>query len=208
MEVPPSKRYNRRVLLRRPLIPESLLGHARAVAALTEGAALFFRAPTDANAFAASLAHKAAQESEHLGRESLKALKDPRREDWLGVLGRLSDCAAETGWAVSEAARFRGEVDEDQRSTADSLRQACAALESALRSLGDASRCQAALVACKKHAAQAERSSRRVRGSAHESANVVSGLKAAAGAKRLSQAAEALQGAADLIAEVLAVEGK
>lgn len=201
-----AKRYNRPVIWRRHLPPEPLLSHARAVLLLAQAAARFFKSPTDANAFSAAEAKKAAQKGGREAAADLKALKEPRREDWLVLLRLLGDCAAEAGWAVEECARFKLEPDARLARMAGGLRDACADLGAALSGLSDRPRCEDLVVAAKRRAGEVERLHRSARSAAHERANVVSGLKEAAAARRLSQAAEAVQRAADRLGELLAVE--
>lgn len=206
MTLSPAKRYNRPVLWRRHLIPEPLLSHARAVVSLTEGAARFFKSPSDANAFAAAQAKKAAQSAGRRGTNALKALRHAHREDWLVLLRLLSDCSEEAGWAVEETARFETPIDALLVRMGSGLRDACADLGAALSCLSDRARCEGLIVTAKRRALEVERLHRQARFNAHEEANVVLGLKEGAVARRLSQAAEAVQCAADRLSELLAME--
>lgn len=173
---------------------------------MTEEAARFFKSPSDANAFAAAQAKKAAQDAGRRGVDALKALKHAQREDWLVLSRLLRDCGEEAGWAVEETARFETPIDALLVRMASGLRDACADLGAALSCLSDRARCEGSIVTAKRRALEVERLHRQARSSAHEEPNVVLGLKEAGSARRLSQAAEAVQAAADRLSELLALE--
>jgi hypothetical protein len=183
-----------------------LLGQARAAASLAEAAARFFRSPSDANAFAAAEESKAARLDYQRALPVFRALSHPRRQDCLALSRLLHDCAEESGWAVEEAKRFEAEVDESLSAMAASLRDAVSAVQAALAALGERPLCEARLIEAKRGAGEVERLHRLARADSFDDPNAVSGLKAAAVARRLSQAAEAVSGAADLLGELLVVE--
>ena len=186
---------------RRSPSPKPVLGQSQGVVTLTTGAARFFRDPSTANAFAA---YEAKLEVRRL-RASARGVTGPEREDWLAVSRFSALSSDEAAWAVEETARFKADCDESLAVMSAGLRDAAVDLAAALGKLSDPAACQSLLAAAKARALDVERLHRKARSAAHESANVVSGLKSKEVAKRLSQAAEALQQAADRIAEILGV---
>ncbi len=140
---------------------------------MTTGAARFFTDPSSANAFAA---YEAKREVRRLRAEA-RGVKGPEREDWLAGSRLLALSCDEAGWGVEETARFAADCDESLAGMSAGLRDASVDLAAALGRLGDPARCQTLLAHAKARALEVERLHRKARSAAHESPNVVSGLK-------------------------------
>lgn len=191
---------------RSTLLPELLPQRALAVSGQAEAAVRFFRFPSDANAFSAARSAKVRRREHQLAVQALRGLRRPRREELLSLLRFLGDCLEETSQAVAEANRFEIGADGGLLCMAQDISKAVSELSAAMAVFGDGQRCQEHLLKAKRHADEVER--RRHRKKAHGPGNfaIVYGLKSAAVARRLSQAAAAVSSAVDLLGELLAVE--
>lgn len=188
------------------LLPELLPQRALAVAGQAEAAVRFFRFPSDANAFSVAQSAKAQRQEHQLAFQDLRGLRHPRREEFLGLLRFLGDCLEETSRAVAEANRFEIGTDGGLLCMAQDSGRALSELSAAMAVFGQDQRCQGRLFQAKRYADEVER--RRRRKKAHGPGNfaIVKVMKSATVARRFSQAAEAVSGAADILGELLAVE--
>jgi hypothetical protein len=175
--------------------------------AVAEQAARFFRRPSQANAFAAHEARLEARRETAAAVSWLKAGPDTmggsRGDDWLGLLGLWGAAAEATAAAVSEAERFGVAGGVALAGVAAGLRDASRDAATALAALREGARCEELLVAAKRQAAEAERLRRGALAAALGEANMVTELKMGTVLRRLGDAAEAWQQAADAVAEVL-----
>lgn len=190
--------------MRRAPVPLSLRGHARACVDVAAQAARFFRAPSEAGAFAV---REAALSARRAGTETAAVLgssEDARRRDWLALSRRLAEAASAAGSAALEAGRF-GVGDARLAPAAAALRDATRELESALGALGEVRQGEALVVSAKRKVAEAEALIRRGRDSALDEPDAVLDLKLRTVLRSLGRCADALQGAADRLAELVGV---
>jgi len=188
---------------RRGPVPEALAEQAQAGVAVAALAARFFRRPTEANAFAVHQARLRARREALAAAAALKAGRDLRRREWLALSRRLAQAAEEGAAGAAEGSRFGVAGVPDLPAMSAGLRDAGRDLVAALAALPDAPRCEARLIAAKRRAAEVERLRQRARAAALDGPNVVTELKLRTVLQRLSRAAEALQQAADGVAEML-----
>jgi hypothetical protein len=118
--------------------------------------------------------------------------------DWRALSRKLADCAEYAGKAAEEAARFQVPPSPDREKTARHLLSAAQALGQALEKADDLS-----LLAAKDGALEAAALCRGSRKKAMEEPLVPVELKTRAVVGRLAEAAEALQQACDLAAQLL-----
>lgn len=171
--------------------PPELAQQAGDVAALARLAADFF-----AGKVAAAEARPARLTARRSARAALEALTG----DWLAISRRLEEACEQTWLAVDEAARFESAHARFAEMSAE-LARAAAAVEGALGAPEAAAARD--IVEAKKRAMEIERMHREVRRGAQDDPRFVAGLKTSAVALRLSEAAEAMQRAADALAERL-----
>lgn len=168
--------------------PRELSEQAADVAAVARLAADFFTGKV-----AAAEVRPARLRSQRSFKTSHVSLKG----DWLALARRLEDAADLLWRAVEESARLEAS-DKSFGPMARELSEALAAVTSG----GDVD----AILEAKKRAMEIERMHRGVRKSAQDDPRFVVGLKTGAVGLRLSDAAEAVQRACDILAEMLGAQ--
>lgn len=185
--------------------PVELAAQAQAVAETARRCADYFRQPSPEALRMADAARESCAARSKTARERLKGSHDKAREAWLAACGGL-DRAGDLAWrAASEAQRFSAGA-EALLPLASPLALAAEAVAAAASQAAKPQRCAEALVEAKKLALEVERAHRHARRAAIDDPRFVDGLKARSVAQRLSDAAEALQQAADALVEGLAQE--
>lgn len=182
--------------------PGPVLAQAEALASVAAVAERFFKTSTEVWALTAHEANKARNLRKSCA-EALKDFKDPSRGDWLSLSRILAETADEASWAVEESDRFKVGGDKYTARMAEKIKESAQECVKAMRVFSDKPLCAGHLAAVKKTALEAEGLYRQARSSSLGDVNVVSGLKNGEVYRRLSQAAEGLQKAADLMAEIL-----
>ena len=191
------------MLWRRSQLPEGLVGQALACAAVASEAARFFRAPSEAGAYAVHQAGLRAQQA-----AAIAAERGARRSEWLRLSRRLDEAAQEQVASAKEASRFGVADVAGLAKSSASLHHCGRELGAALEVWGRSTRCEAGLLAAKRWAQAAARCQRRARQAALDTPNAVLDLKVRTVLRRLSAATEAWQQAADCLAEILVGEVK
>lgn len=174
----------------------ALLCQVEAAAAVVSAAGRFFADPSARSAARANLERRQAA----LDSRSVRPVLTKRESSVYLALARLSDQA---GRAAEDCARFQAPPPREARAMSARLEQALSALKRALKSWPEPS-CESDLIESKKLAAEVERLYRQARSQAHDDARFVGGLKDAAVCRRLSDAGDAAQEAAEALAEALA----
>lgn len=177
--------------------PDCLRAQAKAGLLVLEEAFRFFGHGEKERAFAAHQAHKAAR---HAGEKA----KNELRGEWVGLSRAMGEAVDDAAKAVEETVRFEPRAAEEWHRMAGGLRNAWTDFCAALAVASAPERCEELLSSVKKRAGEVEHLYRGERRAALEEPNVVAGLKTEAVNERLSDAAEGLQRAADLLAERLA----
>lgn len=183
--------------------PSELVKQAEGAQALLEEAARFFKNPSEERAY---LTHKAALKANSFYEEAQTAIRaghGPWRENWLSISRHFMELLTETRKAVEETIRFKAAGGKDYAAMAGLLRDAGGDLIEAVNGVASGRPCEDSLIAAKKTAGEVERIYRSARFKALDAPNVVAGLKDKEIAKRLSDAAEAIQQAVDRVAELL-----
>lgn len=178
-------------------VPRILQRQAEALAAQTQSAAEFFKAPSEAKAIVARDSRRRFQGNP---RSSLK-------DDWKAISISLTGVSSELGWAVEEALNFGIPERAYLGAMAIALKYAAAAQAQALKVFGRPQRCQESLVLVRRKCLEVEGLYRKARSQSLEDPNVVSGLKIQGVTRRFSSAAEEFQRAADRLAGRLAMHG-
>lgn len=182
--------------------PKPISAQAEALVSVTTSAARFFKTSAEVWALTAHEGLKARALRRSCA-QALKSLEDPSRGDWLTLSRVLAETSDEVCWAVEEADRFKVGADQYSVGLSGRLKEAAAEYLKAVRVFAKKERCAEHLAAAKRTSLEAEMLFRKARASALGDVNVVSGLKNGEVYRRLSQAAEGVQKAADLLAEIL-----
>ncbi len=176
-------------------VPKTLRGKADALAVQARLSAGFFHHPSEAKAIVAREARR------KFAKSAVSSLKG----DWCSAARALTDSSDHLAWAVEETLNFEVPKIKLLSEMAVSLKHGALALGKALTVFGRPQRCEEALTDVRRWALQAERIHRDTLKKALNDPNVVSELKLKTVARRLSEAAEGLQRAADDIAALLAL---
>ncbi|MDD5657084.1 MAG: hypothetical protein PHF00_07505 [Elusimicrobia bacterium] len=190
--------------MRRSLVPTELRGQARACVEVAAQAALFFRVPSEAGAFAAREAGLAARRAGEAAASAIRSRADSRRSDWLGLSRFFAEAASQSAAAAAEAVRF-GLRGAQLAPLAAGLRDAARELEAALGAFGDARACAELVVSAKRRLLEAERLGRGCRDASLDGPDAVLDLKTRTVLRRLGGGADAWQRAADRIVELVEV---
>jgi hypothetical protein len=162
-------------------------------------AARFFRAPSEAGAYAV---HRAGLQAR---REAAAVMAEggPRSPDWRALSGWLAEAVRAQTAGTAEAARFRVAAAPGLAASCAGLRDCSREFEAALEALGDGPRCEALLVAAKRWALVAQQRQRQAREAALDAPDAVRDLKVRTVLRRLETATEAWQQAVDCVAQVV-----
>jgi hypothetical protein len=186
----------------RARIPDALSDQARACVETAAQAAGFFRAPSEAGAFAAREKALTARAAGLAAITAIEACRDDSNQsDWLSISRFLAEAAAEMAAGAVESCRFG--ANESMAGLAANLRDAGQDLNSALAAIPDAKLCEGFVISAKRRLAEAERLGRVSRNAALDDPNAVRDIKTRAVLQRLSRASEAWQQAVDRVVEML-----
>ena len=179
-------------------LPEALASQARACVAVATQAAHFFRAPSEAGAYAV---HQAGLQA----RREAAAMTErgPRGREWRTISRALAEAAQAQAAGAAEAVRFGVADAPGLAASCASLRDCGREFGAALEALGDGPRCEALLVAAKRGALVAQQRQRLARDAALDAPDAVRDLKVRTVLRRLAAATEAWQQAVDRVVEVV-----
>lgn len=183
-------------------VPEPLLKQAGAAVSSTRALVDFFEKSGPAQAACGTAVQEELKKAKSLA-QAVKAWPCRGREDWLVVSRCLSELADQAGWAVAESGRFRVPNEPSLSAMARGLAETAAEIAAALETLERGAECSAHLVRAKGKALEMERNYRQIRADHHGDVEVVKVLRSGEIYRRLSQALEASQQAADKLGELL-----
>lgn len=177
------------------IVPQPVADSARALVEVSAAATRFLRGEGTGPALAVQGA-RVARKSKSAGQSALRSASS----SWPRLLRIIGDACDELGWACEEANLLARPLPRRWERAATSLRDGAAGLNAALENSRGRSQ---SLIKAKKQAALAAGFCHEALQEARAEPNVVLELKLSGVGRRLSQAAESLQQAADVFTEIL-----